>query len=419
LDSNQLAETVYDVVRKARVTDMHTHLFPASFDECCLYGAEEALTYHYLICEANLAGSVPLEQFWTLPKRAQAEYIWHELFVKRTPVSEACRGVLTAMQGLGLKLSNKGLETYLEYSAGLSRHGYMDRVLQLSQVDHVLMTNDPFDEQERDLWLRGAPKDSRFHAALRLDPLLNDYEAACPRLRGWGYLVRETPDAESMEELKRFLKDWIGLMSPVYMAVSLPPSFAFPDGSIRTTMLRECILPIARERNLPIAMMIGVKREVNPALRIAGSSVGLASMKPLEALLLTFPDIRFLVTFLQRENQHECCVLARKFSNLLVFGCWWFMNNPSLIREVTLMRLEMLGTSFVPQHSDARVADQLIYKWKHSKSIIAEALVDKYKGIAETGWQLDRRDIERDVANLFHNNFWRFVKRSDLCVGDG
>jgi hypothetical protein len=49
---------------------------------------------------------------------------------------------------------------------------------------------------------------------------------------------------------------------------------------------------------------------------------------------------------LARENQHELAVLARKFRNLHIFGCWWFLNNPSLVDEVTRMRVELLGLSF-------------------------------------------------------------------------
>ena len=41
-----------------------------------------------------------------------------------------------------------------------------------------------------------------------------------------------------------------------------------------------------------------------------------------------------------------------------LLGCWWFVNNPSLIDEITRMRMELLGTSFIPQHSDARILDQ-------------------------------------------------------------
>ena len=86
------------------------------------------------------------------------------------------------------------------------------------------------------------------------------------------------------------------------------------------------------------------------------------------------PEIRFLVTFLARENQHELCVAARKFSNLMPFGCWWFLNNPSIVSEITRERFELLGQSFIPQHSDARVLEQLIYKWKHARKQIIDAL---------------------------------------------
>jgi len=43
---------------------------------------------------------------------------------------------------------------------------------------------------------------------------------------------------------------------------------------------------------------------------------------------------------LARENQHALCIAARKFRNLHVFGCWWFLNNPSIIEEMTRMLLE-------------------------------------------------------------------------------
>ena len=58
---------------------------------------------------------------------------------------------------------------------------------------------------------------------------------------------------------------------------------------------------------------------------------------------------RFLLTVLSADNQHELAVLARKFSNLHVYGCWWFCNNPSIIEATTRMRLEMLGTAFTCQ----------------------------------------------------------------------
>ena len=111
---------------------------------------------------------------------------------------------------------------------------------------------------------------------------------------------------------------------------------------------------------------------------------------------------------LARENQHELCVLARKFRNLHIFGCWWFTNVPSIMEEMTRMRLELIGLSVTPQHSDARVLDHLIYKWQHSRRLIARVLVDKYQDLAQTGWEPTTPEIERDVRNLFGGAFDRF-----------
>ena len=103
-------------------------------------------------------------------------------------------------------------------------------------------------------------------------------------------------------------------------------------------------------------------------------------------------------------NQHALCVAARKFPNLMPFGCWWFMNNPSIVEEITRMRVELLGVSFIPQHSDARILDLLIYKWSHIKHVIAKVLTDKYCTLVDAGWDVTEADVVRDVEALFSGN---------------
>jgi hypothetical protein len=131
-----------------------------------------------------------------------------------------------------------------------------------------------------------------------------------------------------------------------------------------------------------------------------------------ERLCAENPEVCFLTTFLSRENQHELCVSARKFPNLMPFGCWWFLNNPSIISEITRERLELLGTSFVAQHSDARVLEQLIYKWKHSRRVIADALTESYERLLESGRAVTRGEVERDAARLFDGNFRGWAGRA-------
>jgi hypothetical protein len=75
------------------------------------------------------------------------------------------------------------------------------------------------------------------------------------------------------------------------------------------------------------------------------------------------------------------------------------------------MRLELLGTTFVPQHSDARILDQLIYKWEHSRRVIAKVLADKYVDLEQSGFKVTAKHIRADVALLLRDNYREFIGR--------
>jgi hypothetical protein len=227
----------------------------------------------------------------------------------------------------------------------------------------------------------------------------------------WGYAVTEEPDGRTCAEVRRFLLEWVERSEAIYMAVSLPPTFAFPESSTRGRLIADCILPVAEELALPVALMIGVRRQVNPGLRLAGDSVGRARIEAVEHLCSRYPSVRFLVTVLSRESQHELCVAARKFRNLMPFGCWWFVNTPGMIEEITRMRFELLGLSFIPQHSDARVLEQVLYKWIHSRAVMARVLADRYTDMAATGWPVTEETMRDDAARLLGRNFWEFIGR--------
>ena len=410
-DSQALRQTVDKAVQEVQLTDVHTHLYPPSFGGLLLWGVDELITYHYLIAETLRWVDLPYEDYWQLSKREQADLIWCTLFLEHSPYSESCRGVLTTLSRLGLEVGARDLESYRAYFADKTVEQYVDIVFALAGVKEVVMTNDPFDEAERAVWLAGAPVDPRFRAALRLDALLNAWPTAWEKLATWGYKVKPVLGEATFKEVRRFLTEWTGRISALYLAVSLPPTFVMPEQSDRAALIEECVLPVSRELNVPFAMMIGVKKLVNPDLQLAGDSVGKAHIETVEYLCAHYPRNKFLVTMLSRENQHELAVVARKFRNLMPFGCWWFLNTPSLVEEITRLRLELLGGSVIPQHSDARVLDQLIYKWQHSRRVIADVLYDKYRDLMDTGWTLDETEIARDVAGLFGGNFWAFLKR--------
>src|SRR5690554_4901846 len=94
---NELPKIVGDLVREARVVDLHTHLYPPMCKELFLRGIDDLLTYHYLLVETLRYGRITPEAFFALSKEKQADEVWKTLFVDHSPVSEACRGVLTVL----------------------------------------------------------------------------------------------------------------------------------------------------------------------------------------------------------------------------------------------------------------------------------------------------------------------------------
>ncbi|SIS67826.1 glucuronate isomerase [Alicyclobacillus vulcanalis] len=407
-----ISHWVRDAVRRVRAIDMHTHLFPPAFASLWRSGADHVLTYHYLIAEAIRAGHRSPASFYAMPLPDQAAWVYAQLFEQASPLSEAAMGVVAIARAFGVDLRRDGLMGLREALCDQPSDRYAARVFELAGVDQVVMTNDPLDPAERAYWLEGAPVDARFLPALRLDPFLGDWRTLGERLAEAGISLSPRADASDLAAIRRFLEDWIERMRPLYLAFSAPPEWAYPSEDTSGRVLEACILPACAAHGLPLALMIGVRRQVNTALRDAGDASGRANLQAVERLAASHPDLKILVTVLSREDQHELTVLARKFANVVPFGCWWFVNTESLTREISAMRLELLGPTFVLQHSDARVLEHLVYKWASARELAAHVLVHKYTKIARTGWRVTRGEIEREVGRLFRDNFLRLVGRA-------
>lgn len=390
---------VREVMSHLAVHDIHTHLFDPGMGDLLLSGIDELLVYHYHVAELfRVRPDLPPERFFAMPRTEQADLVWRELFVARSPLSEVGVGVTTLLAELGLDPAAQDLREARTWFAARDVRQRVDEVFDLARVERVCMTNDPLDPHERQVWERGFARDRRFDAALRLDSAIVGWPQACASLRALGHAVDERLEPSCRREVARYLEEWIERMQARYMAVSLPPSFRYPDDLDPTAiLLGEVVTKVAAERGLPVALMIGVRRGVNPRLGLAGDGSGGADVGSVERLARDHPDVRFLVTLLSREDQHSLCVTARKFANVVPFGCWWFVNQPRLIEEITAMRLDLLGPTFVPQHSDARVLEQLVFKWARSRRVLGEVLADRYAELAIAGRPIDAEIVERDL----------------------
>ncbi len=406
----QVAARVANTVGRTPVFDIHTHLYDPAFGSLLLYGIDELLTYHYLVAETFRYTDLSYDAFWSLSKEQQADHIWDQLFIQHSPISEACRGVLTTLNRLGLDANQRDLPAIRRWYAEQQPGEFVDRCLEIAQVRQVCMTNSPFDPEERPTWESAFNRHERFVGGLRIDPLLLDWENTVADLNDQGFATGAELTDTNVAVIRQFLEHWTRRIEARYLMVSLPPTFDYPRDDTVTRLLDAAILPHCREHGLPLALMIGVKRAVNPRLQLAGDGMGRSDLAALERLCQQHPENKFLCTVLARENQHELCVLARKFPNLHIFGCWWFTNVPSIIDEMTRQRLELVGLSVTPQHSDARVLDQLIYKWDHSREVITRVLTEKYYDLERTGWRVTDAEMERDIQDLFGGAFEQFCR---------
>ncbi|HTG45483.1 MAG TPA: glucuronate isomerase, partial [Verrucomicrobiae bacterium] len=200
---DHIARTVEQIVASTPIDDIHTHLYDPAFRGLLLWGIDELLVYHYLVAESFRFLSLPYEKFWQLPQSERAELIWNELFLKHSPISEACRGVLTTLNRLGLDVRQRDLAAIRAWFRDWSVEDYTTRCIELAGLKSICMTNSPFDDLERPLWESGFSRDPRFKAALRIDPLLVSWESTAPRLLAWGYEVKPELDAKSFSEVRR------------------------------------------------------------------------------------------------------------------------------------------------------------------------------------------------------------------------
>src|SRR5437667_1547958 len=164
---SDLAKKVEAIVTTTPIHDVHTHLYDPAFGGLLLWGIDELLVYHYLIAEAFRHLDLPYEKFWDLSKTQQADLVWDALFIQHSPLSEACRGVLTALHALGLDVKKRDLPALRQWFSKWKAEDYVTRCLELAGVRSLCMTNSPLDELERPLWAKGFPRDERFQAALR------------------------------------------------------------------------------------------------------------------------------------------------------------------------------------------------------------------------------------------------------------
>src|SRR5215467_9300201 len=134
----RLRAEVDAIVNSTPVTDVHTHLFPPEFNEHCLFGIDELLTYHYLTAEMFRSAKISPDHFWQMSKTARADLVWQTLFVDNSPTSEAARGVITVLDAFGLDTRAADLKEAREFFNSRNVSEHIEQVFDIARVSSVV-----------------------------------------------------------------------------------------------------------------------------------------------------------------------------------------------------------------------------------------------------------------------------------------
>lgn len=326
--AESLQTRVSRIVQATPVHDIHTHLYDPAQGEMLLWGIDELLVYHYLVSEASRQMALPSNVSGELPNKNRPPTSGRRsspnIPPSRKPAAESSPHSIARHRRPEKRPVEPAQLVCCPKARPVHEPSPRDRQSGIGVHDELSVRS----HRTPHLGPRISAR-PRFVAALRIDPLLVAWPETSVWLREQGYAVSRELTAQTLGEVRRFLADWTARIDSRYCMVSLPPSFAWPAETEIARLIEGAVLPHCRDQGQAFALMMGVKRAVNPRLRMAGDGVGLADLNALQALCAAHPENRFVVTCLARENQHELVVLARKFSNLHPFGCWWFTNTPN------------------------------------------------------------------------------------------
>jgi len=178
---------------------------------------------------------------------------------------------------------------------------------------------------------------------------------------------------------------------------------------------REAVLPHARVRSA-VRVDGGRQRAVNAPLRLAGDGVGRSNLESCRTFA-PLTENKFFATVLSRENQQEfaCCRVNSATCTASAAGgsqCALFGRRDDA---------DAAGAGGPERHSATfrcGVLEQLVYKWRHFREILARVLADKYADLARTGWSR-RRGNPRVTPETFwaaHSSGFARCERTRIVV---
>ncbi len=395
---DELKKTIDRNILQTRVVDFHTKLLPSEFGSLFKAGIDSLLSDLVLVQEFHIGErTIKPEQFASLAVPMQADLVWTKLFIEHSPLSEAQSGIVYLLHQLGINSASRDIEKIRKQLALLDKNVLLDKVFELAKLDSVVMSNDPYNPEERTFWKQGVSVDERFKSSISLDSLFYRAKRVCGAVRDDGLSISDDMiplKSVDAKILQQHLKQWIGITQPVYFSLSVWSGFSSQTKSQESQLLDEVVLPILLEERIPLLLLMNGDRDLKTEI---------------SSLVKKNPNIDFFLS--SSEGNPWMLDLVRHHPNAHAVGLHGSHSTQSQLDECIDSRMELLGTGFIPQFSNASVLEQLVYKWKGIRTSVGKALYKRYAQIVPVGWEVTENDIRNDIQTLFNLNAEKLFKR--------
>ncbi len=389
-------------VRMRGLWDIHTHLFPwvpgSGFQSFAFFGPRRSVAYHYTygrVFAENRLSDKALRRYGKMSLVDQSDYLIAELKKGGQEVCEASKGLVTMAHNLGIKTGSRCLGDifgdWVTLFESMSEAEYVDHVFDLSPVKRVISTNSIFSRAEYDaiyskpdqmeLWDR-----KRFGFALRLDELIHKRKKDGTLKAEFAQLAREMGFPEAAGDIRKsktqkatlaLVRHWVAEFGAEYAAVSLHGSTRFgKKNDFAVLVLENAVIPACVDAKIPVVLMPFVRRQIKPLHLNAGDVVMDGDVDGLIDFMSRHKEAFFLVTPLNGNHHNALVMGTRALGNVCLWGHWWINLIPVTIETQMKERFQNLGFAHFGVNSDARILDQILYKFDHYFHILKRVLVD-------------------------------------------
>jgi glucuronate isomerase len=404
MSQDTLTQTLFSEICKIPLIDPHTHVNPHQAASKTL---DDVLGYHYFTELAHSAGMDKTMLAADVDPRERCRTLFAHLdrFDNTVQYSWFLEIARTFFGYEGTRFTALDFDGLWDAAARvLGQPDWEEQVLKRSNLERVFLTND-FDDPLKGINLQ------RYVPCLRVDDLVFRLHDRDVRQR----LAKATGiDAVDVETTRYALGSVFGNFARAgarACAVSLPPHFE-PDAEVfnlandkdqeivqafkhlssgddeggdweevRSLKIFWTVVELCREFKLPLALMLGVNRNVYEHGVHQGRDLfdQRTSLVQYANLFNRFPEVTFCVSVLSSAQNQELASYSWIFPNVVTSGHWWYSNVPAYVEQDARARLQAVPkTKQLGFYSDAYKLEFVLPKYNTYRRVLAKVLAEDF-----------------------------------------